>query len=80
MTNDKHEDLIPVKEVLEDIKRGDGIVSSAARDYYRIHYATDEEKIAMVRQDKLTTIGALLIWCFLFASFIFCIIREVIVR
>ena len=47
MTNDKQrEDLIPIEKVLKDMKFGDGIVNEAAKDYFRIHYATEEEKKA----------------------------------
>ena len=39
-------------------------VSSAARDYYRMNYATEEEKIEMDKEDrivnKLTAIGLII--------------------
>lgn len=31
-------------------------VSSAARDYYRMNYATEEEKIEMYREDRIVNI------------------------
>lgn len=71
------DDLIPLEQVLDDMYQDKGIVSMAARDYYRLHYATEEEKRAMDRQDKLTTIGAALIWLFLIVGSAFCIISEV---
>ncbi len=78
MTNDKQrEDLIPKEVVLEDIKLGDGIVSSGAKAYYRKHYATEEEKRAMDRKDKLITIGAMLIYLILIALVVTVIILEV---
>ncbi len=78
MTNDKQrEDLVPIDVVLADMKQGDGIVSSAAKDYYGLHYATEEEKIAMDKQDKLTSIGAALIYGFLIVFLVLCVAREV---
>lgn len=79
MTNDKQrEDLLPLEKVLDDMYQDKGIVSMAARDYYKLHYATEEEKRAMDRQDKITTIFAASIWLFLIAGFVFCIISEVL--
>lgn len=78
MTNDKQrENLIPIEEVLEDIKLGDGLVSESARAYYRIHYATEEEKRAMDRQEKLSTISAFLFYLILIALVVTVIILEV---
>ena len=69
--------LVPLDQVLDDMYQDKGIVSMAARDYYRQHYATEEEKRAMDKQDKLTTICAALIWLFLIVGSAFCIISEV---
>ena len=78
MTNDKqHERLIPKEVVLADMNTGDGIVSSGARAYYRKHYATEEEKRAMDRKDKLITIGAMLIYLILIALVVTVIVWEV---
>lgn len=77
MTNDKQrERLIPKEVVLADMYTGDGIVSSAARDYYRLHYATDDERTAMDRQDKLTSVGAMMIYGILVVLLAICIIQE----
>ena len=72
-----NDDLVPLDRVLDDMYQDKGIVSMAARDYYRLHYATEEEKRAMDRQDKLNTICAALIWLFLIVGSAFCIISEV---
>ena len=78
MTNDKQkEDLIPKEVVLEDVELDDGIVSSGARAYYRTHYATEEEKRAMDKQDKLDTIGAVLFYLILIALVVTAVILEV---
>ena len=46
-------DLIPIERVLDDMYSDTSGVSSAARDYYRMNYATEEEKIEMYREDRI---------------------------
>ena len=46
-------DLIPIERVLDDMCSDTSGVSSAARDYYRMNYATDEEKIEMDKEDRI---------------------------
>lgn len=57
-------DLIPIERVLDDMCSDTSGVSSAARDYYRMNYATEEEKIEMDKEDrivnKLTAIGLII--------------------
>lgn len=49
------EEKIPLNKVLDDMYNPDGgQVSMAARDYYYTNYATEEEKILMDREDKIT--------------------------
>lgn len=67
------ESLIPREKVLEDMALGDGIVSSGAKSYYKRYYATEKEKRAIDRKDKLASIGAALIYCSLIALLVFCI-------
>lgn len=77
MTNYKQrEDLIPIEEVLEDMKLGGGIVSEAAKDYYRIHYATEEEKRLMDREDRLNTIKAMSVYAIMIVLLIIAIVGE----
>lgn len=47
-------DLIPIEKVLECMYSDTSGVSLAARDYYRINYATEEEKIEMYREDRIS--------------------------
>lgn len=75
MTNDKQRKvLIPREDVLEDMALGDGIVSSSARAYYRRHYATEGEKRAMDREDRLNTIRAMTIYAILIGLLITAIV------
>ena len=46
-------DLIPIERVLDDMCSDISGVSSAARDYYRMNYATEEEKIEMDKEDRI---------------------------
>ena len=46
-------DLIPIERVLDDMCSDTSGVSSAARDYYRMNYVTEEEKIEMDKEDRI---------------------------
>ena len=46
-------DLIPIERVLDDMCSDTSGVSSEARDYYRMNYATEEEKIEMDKEDRI---------------------------
>ena len=46
-------DLIPIERVLDDMCSDTSGVSSAARDYYRMNYATEKEKIEMDKEDRI---------------------------
>lgn len=46
-------DLIPIEKVLDDMCSDISGVSSAARDYYRMNYATEKEKIEMDKEDRI---------------------------
>lgn len=46
-------DLIPIERVLDDMCSDTSGVSSAARDYYRMNYTTEEEKIEMDKEDRI---------------------------
>lgn len=50
MEKDK-EDLIPLEIVLNDMENDNGMVASAARDYYKLHYASEEEINQMEKED-----------------------------
>lgn len=54
------EEMIPVEKVLDDMYSSNGMISSAARSYYYIHYATEEEKQQMDREDKIEKIVSVL--------------------
>jgi len=49
------EKLIPVEEVLDDMccNPNGGIIARAARDYYKLHYATPEERRMMDFEDNM---------------------------
>ena len=53
MDKEKEEELITVEDVLSDMYSDLGIVSDSARDYYYIHYATEEERMEMDREDEI---------------------------
>jgi len=59
--NDEKEELIPVLQVLDDWYADKGIVSWAARDYYYLHYADDNERQHMDKEERLQTIIAAII-------------------
>lgn len=61
---EKEPDLIPLDRVLNDMY-SDGIVADAARSYYYQHYATEEERKVMDREDKMHKVCA-----FIFVSVI----------
>lgn len=50
------EELIPIERVLDDMYSEKSIVALSARDYYYVHYATNNEKRSMDREDKVVTI------------------------
>lgn len=56
----KSDELIPIEQVLADMYADKGIISSAARDYYKTYYATEDELIIMKREERLETIAAYL--------------------
>lgn len=49
----KDVNIIPVERVLDDMYSDISGVSLAARDYYRMNYATEEEKIEMDEEDRI---------------------------
>lgn len=59
--NDEKEELIPVLQVLDDWYADKGIVSWAARDYYYLHYADDNKRKRMDKDEKIQTIIAYII-------------------
>ena len=53
-------DLIPVERVLDDMY-SDSFISTSARDYYYLNYATEDEKAEMDFEDK---IQGIICWVF----------------
>ena len=49
-------DKVPLEQVLDDMYDPYSAVSGAARDYYYSEYATEEERKAMDREDRINTI------------------------
>ena len=47
------EPKIPVEQVLNDMYNEDGIVASAARDFYYINYATKEQQELMDEEENI---------------------------
>ena len=68
--------LVPKESVIRDMAFGDGLVSASARDYYRTHYATEEEKRIMDREDRLITIKAISIYAILIALLLIAIVVK----
>lgn len=56
--SEDNEELVPISQVLDDMYADKGIVSLAARDYYYLHYADDEQREQMDREEKIQTIIA----------------------
>jgi hypothetical protein len=54
-------ELIPLERVLDDMSEDNGLVSAAARDYYRMHYATEKEAAAMLRHDRILFVLGLIL-------------------
>ncbi|MDE7347144.1 MAG: hypothetical protein K2N48_10465 [Muribaculaceae bacterium] len=53
----KTDDLIPLNQVLSDMSNPDGgMAACAARSYYYEHYATDEQKAKMDKDERRNTI------------------------
>ena len=47
------DDLVPIHDVIVEMSDPDGgYVSMIARDYYYLHYATDEQREKMDRDDR----------------------------
>lgn len=67
------EELIPVEHVLDDMYSNSG-VESAARDYYYLNYATDEEKRIMEFEDKVATIVSCAFWMLVIIGMVVCVI------
>ena len=59
--NDEKEELIPVSQVLDDWYADKGIVSQAARDYYYLHYADDNERKRMDKEERVQTMIAYIV-------------------
>lgn len=56
------QDKVPVERVLDDMYNPYSGVSSAARDYYYINYASDVERKEMDREDAVvSTIGWIIV-------------------
>jgi len=55
------DDLVPKSRVLDDMN-SDNVVARAARDYYKLYYASPEELKQMEREDKVT-FGATILVC-----------------
>lgn len=64
------EEKIPIETVLDDMYGDYGVVSYAARDYYKLNYATPEELIIMEREEKREYIFAIVFWIILIGAMI----------
>ena len=58
--------LIPIEKVIDDMY-SDSCIASSARDYYFIHYATEDEKEEIRKQEKMEFLFSA---CFLSMPFI----------
>lgn len=58
--------LIPIEKVIDDMY-SDSCIASSARDYYFIHYATEDEKEEIRKQEKMEFLFSA---CFLSIPFI----------
>lgn len=47
-----NEDKVPIDKVLDDMYNPNSAVSSSARDYYYLNYATEEEREEMNAEDR----------------------------
>ena len=69
--------LVPIEQVLDDMYQDKGIVSKAARDYYKVHYATKEERIDMDKQERRECVVSLIFLCSVGIGILCCIINSV---
>lgn len=72
-----NEELVPIDQVIEDMYNPDGgPVSWAARDYYYEHYATEQERIKMDREDRIGSVIAMIFWIAFVALFVYTVIET----
>lgn len=57
----KNEQKIPIGIVIQRMNSEDRIIASAARDYFYLHYATQEDRKELDRMEKRNRI---LVFCF----------------
>jgi len=69
--------LVPRDQVVSDMCE-DGIVASAARDYYISNYATPEEIVLMEKEDKCQLIFAFCIIGTVVLSLVAVVLRAII--
>jgi hypothetical protein len=69
--------MISVEQVLSDMSGDDGIVSRAARDYYRVHYATAEQRARMDREDRWALIGVYALLLCAVAACVFAVVGGI---
>lgn len=78
--NDEDEELKKL-QCIEAMYSDNGIVSSAARDYYYTNYATKEEREKMDKEDRMYdiigTIVAVTVYAFMGISLIIGIIQSI---
>ena len=78
--NNEDEELKKL-QCIEAMYSDNGIVSTAARDYYYTHYATEEERKKMDKEDRMyDTIGtvvAIAVYVFMGLALIFGIIEAI---
>lgn len=73
------EEKVPVTKVLDDMYNPNGgLVSQAAREYYYKNYATDEEREAMDREDRMEYIIAIIFALMLLAGFVLAVVVTLI--
>lgn len=76
---DEEEWKVPLDRVLDDMYNPNGgLVFQAAREYYYKNYATDEEREAMDRENRMEYIIAIIFALMLLAGFVLAVVATLI--
>jgi|GEM_PF-4586403 len=72
------DERVPVLQVLDDMYGDKGPVSWAAKDYYKMNYATPDERKSLEREERAEFIFAACVWVAAIVGIVVTIILEVV--
>ena len=58
-----NEELIPIEKVLDDMYSDKSCVAGAARNYYKEHYASEEEIKSLEKEERLELLVGSILLC-----------------